>query len=121
MFKEKSNNDLEKNIKNVFELGSDIEKFGGNQKFVLLRNKEEYFIGSLPNISHLEILELMVDKKNDDIEVLGGGMFTFLNNEIIIDDNFRSSKLGPIQIRYSELVEIMQKLLGNKYKVVIGD
>jgi len=121
MFKENPNNNLEKNIKNVFELGSDIEKFGGNQKFVLLRSKGECFIGSLPNISHLEILELMVDKKNDDIEVLGGGMFMFLNNEIIIDDSFRSSKLGPIQIKYSELIEIIQDLVGNKYKVIISD
>lgn len=119
--KEKLDNDFEKMLTNIFELGPDVERFGGNQKFVLLKSKEECYVGSLPNISHSEILELMVDKKDDSVEVLGGGMFMFLNNEIIIDDNFNSSKLVPIKIKYSEVVAIMQKLVGDKYGVKVSD
>lgn len=111
---------FEKNVKNVFELDSDIKKFGGNQKFVLLKNRDEYFVGSIPNANHSEILESMISKKDDEIEILGGGMFTFYNNEITIDDNFNSSKLGPILVKNTELVEIVKKATGGMYDVSLS-
>ncbi|NCB20933.1 MAG: hypothetical protein EOM88_03370 [Clostridia bacterium] len=114
---EKSN--AEKNVKNIFELDPDTERFGGVQKFVLLKFSDEYFLGSLPGVSHTEILTSMTANK-DDVEVLGGGMFTFFNNKITLEDSF-SSKLGPIQVKQAELVEIMKTAIRGKYEIVLGE
>ncbi len=122
MTKEELSNNFEKeSVRNIFELGSDVEKFGGNQKFVLVKSEGTYFVGSLPFADHSEILRSMIDEENKKIEILGGGVFMFFNNEIILDGTSYSLGLGPVRLEGSELVEVMQKCVGDRYKVVIGD
>lgn len=120
MIRETMDLGFEKNIKNIFSLSPDIEKFGGVQKFVLLKHQGKHYLGSLPEASHSSILETMTGGRTEGIEVLGGGAFTFFNNEIVIDSNFKSSKLGPIQIKDSELIEVIETVVGSKYRVTVS-
>lgn len=118
-FEQIKKSNFEKEIKNVFELDPDTKRFGGVQKFVLLRNGEEYFVGSLPHLSHTEILQSMTNNE-DDVEILGGGFFTFVNNKITLENSL-SSKLGPIKVNFVELVKIMKGVIGDKYDVMLGE
>lgn len=107
------------NIQSVFELGGDIEKYGGVQKFVLLNIGGRYLIGSFAGLSHHEILSRMGLNKNTP--TLGGGMLSYSDGTITIDTSFKTSKLGPIAIPYSELKGIMQEVVGDKYRVEISE
>ena len=106
-------------INDFFELSSEIKKYGGIQKFVLLKMSEDYKIGSYPGLSHNEILADM--NAADNVEVMGGGIFKFEDNTFIIDTNFKSSKLGPIRIPTEVLKKVMQDTVGDKYKVELSE
>lgn len=108
-----------KKTNNFFEINSEIKKFGGIQKFVLLKLEGEYVLGSFADTSHSGILEKM--NLVGGHEILGGGLFKFYNNNITIDTSFLSSKLGPIKMAKGELKMIMQDIVGSKYKVELSE
>lgn len=108
-----------KQTQSIFELDSDVEKYGGLQKFVLLKVNNNYIIGSLPNLSHTETIKKM--QADNNTESFGGSSFDVYKNIITINTSSFSSKIGPIRIPFLELREIMQNVVGDKYIVKLSE
>lgn len=103
-------------VGSLIEIADDVKKFGGVQKYVLLKSKEGFLFATTPLSEHLQIKQQLEDKFGDGLLNQGGGFLEFYGKEIVIGAS-HSLKLGPLQISKNQLQEILQKEFGNDYSV----
>lgn len=112
-------------VEPLIRFSEDIEKFGGVQKFVLLKNNDNFYFASLPEKeapNHLDIIDVLKNERNIETpEILGGGSLTLFGNEIKLIDTSRSTVIGPVKIGWGNLREMLQKAVGDKYEIVLPD
>lgn len=107
--------------KSLLKFSSDVEEFGGSQKFVIAKSDGKFHFISLPEDSHPILLDILKKEVEGEVESLGGAFLSLSGNEIILDRSSRSQLIGPVKIAWSEAREIVQAAVGEKYKVVLSD
>ncbi len=107
--------------KSLVTFGEDILEFGGAQKFVIAKSKNEFHFVTMPEKKHPEMFADLENECGEKIESLGGAVLNLFGNEIIIDRSSKSLNLGPLKISWQETQEIIQNAVGNKYNVVLSE
>lgn len=101
------------------------KKQGGRQKFVLIKTLKGFIFASLPleqAPQHYNIVDKVKKDKNlDNVEVLGGGYIGIYGNIINLETSSFSYKYGPIQLTWSDLKIILQKMIGDNYIVKLSE
>ncbi|MCB9808966.1 hypothetical protein H6776_01055 [Candidatus Nomurabacteria bacterium] len=117
-FKETKENNPLNLVGSIIEIDDDIKKFGGVQKYVLLKNQKGFLFATMPFHEHLQIRQQLEDRFENDLTNQGGGFLKFFEKEIVIGDSY-SLKLGPLQIPRNQLQKMLQKEFGSTYSVDI--
>lgn len=90
---------------------NDVQSGLITQKFVLLKTKDSYIFGTVPESEakeHLDMIKVVAQEKGideKDYQEMGGGSLGFdvSENTIWFDTNSRSFKLGVIKISWEEI------------------
>jgi|SRR6185436_16164585 len=108
----------------IVRFSPETEKFGGTQKFVLAKSEKGLHFASLPMgefNNHTQILSALEKEVGSTLESMGGGFLSLYENEIKLDRSSYSTKIGPLKLKWSELAEIVQKIVGDKYTVTLSE
>ncbi len=109
----------------IIRFSPESEKFGGVQKFVLIKSNNGFHFGSLPMgeaKNHVNIVDELKKETDGEFEILGGGDLTLFNKEITLNQNSYSwnKNIGHLKITWGELQNIVQKIVGDKYEVLLS-
>jgi|GEM_PF-2571615 len=103
----------------------ETKKYGGRQKFVLLKTLKGFIFASLPLSQapqHYNIVDKVKEETNPkEIEILGGAYLGLDGKTITLDTSSFSYKYGPIKLDWSHLKKILQIMVSDKYIIKLSD